>query len=331
MSVIPGTRPIRNRAEMATVGQYAAGAPIDSLLAEWRGTRAELAGLLADVANFDRYHARIVVQEVVTRTHVRTLRDLGWTYRQITHAARVPKGLPLKLDVGAITRLTPEWVAAILAVPLMPCAKRTTREPSPVDAARRQRTFDSVGMRRRVQALARMGWPSTEIAARCGVTRSTLQMRIRQSSRVSYALVQRVAALYEELSETRGPSKATAAKARQVGHAPPAAWDKCTIDDPGAEPKSLSQDAHDKRQVLRAVCPICRRGTALVTDGLIRYHLGRYRRPCPGSGRPPKECHECGEPLVELRGGRRRCPDTTAVGRHRRQPAGSLHSSAGGQ
>ena len=97
------------------------------------------------------------------------------------------------------------------------------------------RTVPVVGTIRRLQALAAIGWPGHEIAARLGCDRT----RVAQVWRADPAGValrttaEAVARVYADLCMIPGPS-ATHSRRRAVreGWAPPLAWDD--IDDPAA-------------------------------------------------------------------------------------------------
>lgn len=156
------------------------------------------------------------------RNHVNALRNLGWTYEQIGEAAGVSAWVPHQLVTAGTRRILADHERAIRAIPLQPRASH--------------RGVDSTGTRRRVQALSWLGWPVGEVAARAGTTAATLRTLILPSRQISYALAQRVAAVYEQMSATPGPSRISAGKARQLGFAPPAAWDDDSIDDPQAVP-----------------------------------------------------------------------------------------------
>ena len=173
------------------------------------------------------------VDPAEARAHVAKLRDLGWTWEQIGDAAGLSTYVPHRLGIGATMNLRVESAAALLAVPLTPASSH--------------RGIDSTGTRRRVQALAWMGWPKSEVARRAGTTASALQTLILPTRRISVALARRVAAVYDELCLTPGPSKISAGKARGLGFVSPMAWDDDTIDDPAASPdlggKSSRADA----------------------------------------------------------------------------------------
>jgi hypothetical protein len=156
------------------------------------------------------------------REHVQALRTLGWTYVQIAERAGTSTWVPHRAATGQTRWLWMDREAALLSVPLEPRASH--------------RGVESTGTRRRVQALAWMGWPCREVASRADTTQRSLATLILPHRRISFALAQRVADVYADLSGTRGPSKTAAGKARGAGFAPPLAWDEDTIDDPAAVP-----------------------------------------------------------------------------------------------
>lgn len=162
------------------------------------------------------------------RARLAQLRDLGWTWEQIAEAAGVSVYVPHQIGKGNTKRIRVENERALLAVPLV--------------ARDSHRGVNSTGTRRRVQALAWMGWPCSEVARRAGIPETTLRTLILPSRRISVAYAHRVAAVYEELSFRRGPSRISAGKARQLGFVPPLAWDEDTIDDPRARPHGIRRE-----------------------------------------------------------------------------------------
>lgn len=156
------------------------------------------------------------------QTHVAALRFLGWTWEGIAQAAGLSNHVARLIHLGQTQQVWPETERALLAVPAVPFGSH--------------RGIDSTGTRRRVQALGWMGWSYAVVAERAGTTEKTLATLIRPTRQISYALAARVAAVYDELCMTQGPSNITAGRARGAGHAPPLAWDEHTIDDPAANP-----------------------------------------------------------------------------------------------
>lgn len=156
------------------------------------------------------------------RAHIARLRQLGWTYEAIARAAGLSIWVGHKLHSGTSRRLLAESEVAILRVPLIPFESH--------------RGVSAVGARRRVQALAYMGWPNHEIARRIGCSPRSLPTLLSRG-RLSAKLSHRIAAVYDELSMRCGPSKLAAVRARGYGWAPPLAWDDDEIDNPAAEPQ----------------------------------------------------------------------------------------------
>jgi hypothetical protein len=104
-------------------------------------------------------------------------------------------------------------------------------------------TVEATGTVRRLRGLAALGWPQAELAARLGMTPSSLgQLGIRRG-RVSRTTAAKVTALYDELSMIPGHSKRAADRAARHGWPPPLAWLEGTIDDPRARPASAA-DRH---------------------------------------------------------------------------------------
>lgn len=172
------------------------------------------------------FHGLVDPEPVLDR--LTALRDLGWTWEQIGQAAGINQHVPYDLHRGVYRRLRKESADALLSIPLAPGSSHRGR--------------DNTGTRRRVQGLSWMGWPAHVVAERVGCPVSTLRTLILPGRRISYRLAARVAAVYEELHMTPGPSKGAAGKARGLGFAPPLAWDPDTIDDPAAAPEYVARE-----------------------------------------------------------------------------------------
>jgi hypothetical protein len=91
---------------------------------------------------------------------------------------------------------------------------------------------------RRLQGLARIGWPLEALAAELGWAKPTVSLLC---SGVRYDLVHRatalrVAAVYDRLSMSPGPSARARQNAAKKGWQAPLAWDDDQIDDPAAVP-----------------------------------------------------------------------------------------------
>lgn len=162
------------------------------------------------------------------REHVARLRALGWTWQAIADAAGLSTWVAHNIHRGRTKRVLAESEAALLRI-------------TPV-RMNSHRGVSAIGARRRVQALAWMGWPCWRIEQRVGCKRRTLTRELSRG-RISITLAHRVADVYEQLSTIPGPSRVTAGKARGLGFAPPLAWDDETIDNPRARPCGVLREA----------------------------------------------------------------------------------------
>jgi hypothetical protein len=116
---------------------------------------------------------------------------------------------------------------------------------------------DATGSRRRIQALAALGWPYRRIAE-VGGFESAQVYTLTRATVVHKDTAAKVAAVYDRLSmQVPRPSSSTT-RARKAaarkGWLPPLAWDDETIDDPAAEPAMAeSEDIVDEVAVQRAL------------------------------------------------------------------------------
>lgn len=90
------------------------------------------------------------------------------------------------------------------------------------------------GTRRRLQALAVLGWSTTRLADRAGCS-ATEVSRWRSARSVSVGHALAVRDMYDELAMLPGPSQQARTWALGRGWQPPLAWDDDHIDDPAAD------------------------------------------------------------------------------------------------
>lgn len=168
------------------------------------------------------------------RQHLRTLMAAGISYYRVADMigidyAQLTGLLYTKGNRPARQRIRTTTSALILAIsPTTPIA------PQRVDAT---------GTRRRIQALAVMGWPQTRLARLMGRTGGTLGELIT-ADHVYATTADNVARLYRNLRvadpETHGVSHTSAertrTRSRRRGWHGPLAWTEATIDNPTAEP-----------------------------------------------------------------------------------------------
>ena len=177
--------------------------------------------------------AALVLEEQdaeVARRHVRSLRELGGTYRSIAAAAGLAPMTVHDLDTG---RTTPQgWTSfALLTV------SSENMRPARVDAG---------GTRLRLRALHVMGHGSARIARACGASPQTIRALVTgQAPTVSRPLRDAIAVVYEAWWDKRAPARtraersaATAARRRAItgNWCAAAALDDDELDVPGYQP-----------------------------------------------------------------------------------------------
>ncbi len=97
-----------------------------------------------------------------------------------------------------------------------------------------------------------IGWSAAALAERMGYAHYRSVQLATTRSVVRRATADHVAAVYEQLSDTPGPSPTAAGMAAAYGYPPPIAWDDDTIVDPAARPwAELAADGPDWAVVIR--------------------------------------------------------------------------------
>lgn len=115
---------------------------------------------------------------------------------------------------------------------------------------------DATGTRRRLQALAAMGWPADDISVRSGISVRTIRSIYSGATTVRRSVADAATALYNQLGLTEGPGRLCKTRARNRGWVTALAWDDDTIDDPTKRPRignPARAGACDHVAVLRAV------------------------------------------------------------------------------
>ena len=164
------------------------------------------------------------IDSTEVRAHIGALLDAGWSAPGIAAAAGVGRAVVYKLADGQAT-VRRESAARILAVAVTSAPRRSDDDEVFVPAT---------GTRRRIRALMAIGWRHADMQAHCGSPTSVIASQ--KGCWVTWRTRQRVAAMYDALSMTPGPSDAVRRRAARLGYAPPLAWDDDTIDDPAATP-----------------------------------------------------------------------------------------------
>lgn len=158
----------------------------------------------------------------------------GW----VASAAGVPQAWVITITSGKVTKPGPVLSAKVLRADIM----AATRGFGP-----------ALGARRRLRALATMGWNVSDLAGRTGIPTATLS-RIRKGEALDIGAARHhiIDAAYQELRGQVGPSTQAASRARNLGWFGPDLWDD--IDDRREDPLAVgSDDDVDEVAVQRAV------------------------------------------------------------------------------
>lgn len=109
---------------------------------------------------------------------------------------------------------------------------------------------DACGTRRRLQALAAIGWTYTEVGEKVGTKGNNLSAICTKKKQVYPQTAERVKQVYNELSMQKPPEDRAHKWARNIAegkiYVPPLGWDDDEIDDPEAWPSGLTQSRLEK-------------------------------------------------------------------------------------
>lgn len=171
------------------------------------------------------------------RDHVNVLRASGMSPTQISKRTGVGVGTLNHLLFGGhgcppAERIRNESAAVLLAF-----------KPT-IDDYADNALVNSIGTIRRVQALAVMGWPGSELARRSATFSRNTLFRMRPDVRICAYVARAVRDLYDELADVAAEDagvdllavKRARGRAARGGFAGAIAWDDDTIDDPAAGP-----------------------------------------------------------------------------------------------
>ena len=168
-------------------------------------------------------------------------RDAAWARLEQWHAAgytpglvstmtgvgtRGLAGLWTAIDRGERVRILHRTAAAILAAD---------------DPTHGRGMMTALGARRRLQALAAMGWSIEAIRERYDVSDAISKVRNGRVARTHPQIVAVAKRAFDDLWDQPGPSRAAKMRAGKLGWAPPLAWDN--IDDPDEQPHGIGTDS----------------------------------------------------------------------------------------
>ncbi len=192
------------------------------------------------VSQYNRKHAMAVtagtwcayVDAEPARQHVKAAKAAGIGWRRIADVTGVARSTIKHLLYGRVGRAPSQRIRPQVAAMLL-----SFQIDGSVLAA--GANVDATGTRRRIQALACLGWTLTSQAEHIGWKVSNYTSLLGRGQ-VMKATADKVLALYEELSMKRAPAGLGSTRVRNLARArgwkPPLAWDDETIDDPAAKP-----------------------------------------------------------------------------------------------
>lgn len=165
------------------------------------------------------------------RAHLAKLRAAGMSTAEIAQVSGVAPASFRNVEAGRVCDVQRRTAAALLAA-----------KPVPIEQ-QRVGFVDGTGTRRRLQALAAIGWAGPALGARLGLSRAHVRAIIRSDGQLSADLRARVMALYDDLwCEPQTGTAALRARraAQRRGWVLPLAWDDDQgphgIDNPAAKP-----------------------------------------------------------------------------------------------
>jgi hypothetical protein len=103
------------------------------------------------------------------------------------------------------------------------------------------RLVPTLGLRRRVRALARRGWAQEDIAERLGMSQWAFNKIVNQTE-TRREIAEKVKAVYGELAWVDGPNQLARKNAERKGWPGPMDWDE--PDDPAEIPACVIERAH---------------------------------------------------------------------------------------
>jgi hypothetical protein len=178
------------------------------------------------------------VPSAPVRAHVRAVQAQGMAYRAIEQALDLPACAFKHLMWGTNGREPSEKVRKETADAVLAFWPSLDDFPDPA-------RIDPTGTRRRVQALATLGWTNLYLASRVGIAPSNFRRALCQE-RVTAWFARSVRTVYNELwsrspeyhEVPAGMVVRTVRTAQRKNWLGPLAWDDDTIDNPQAEPQT---------------------------------------------------------------------------------------------
>ena len=199
-----------------------------------------------------------LVDAGATRAHVQKLRAAGMSLKHLAALADVGRGTLDTLIYGDPSRRLPPTARVHARTEERLLAVRVD-----ITALSDRARIPATGSRRRLQALAVLGWSTPRLAFCTRLSQRTLRTALTAKS-VSVSTAIEIGGLYDQLRGTQPPARdddereaalAQARRAREAGWRPPLAWDEIDTDpdDTAAEPTRPGEAVLDEIAIERAM------------------------------------------------------------------------------
>lgn len=196
------------------------------------------------------------------RAHIQTLRAAGLSLKHVATLSGVARGTLDALVYGEPSRQSPPTARVHSKTEQRLLAVRFEITALPMTAR-----IVATGSRRRLQALAVLGWSIPALAARTALTERTLRATLTAKS-VSVATATEIAAHFDQLGHTQPPAGSAAERdaacvqarqARAAGWRPPQAWEDIDSEpeeataEPEPGPAEIGEELMDEIAIERAI------------------------------------------------------------------------------
>lgn len=171
------------------------------------------------------------VDATPARDRVNQLAAEGFSRQAIAAAAGISRRTVVAHTLDSRRQLGRRTSNAILGLARADIARKS--EPTNL--------LPAIGAARRLQALMRMGWRMSDLAADRTEYHLINKVRTNPEHRISAQSWLRIAEMYAQREMIPGPHQGNATKAAKYGYAPPLAWDD--IDDPTEQPNLTGESA----------------------------------------------------------------------------------------
>lgn len=156
--------------------------------------------------------------------HIKNLAEAGISNARLGQLCDIPQNNIWAIASGRRKFVFARTAAKILSIPLPAAVWSEAKDGCPVPV---------IGTQRRLRALMAIGYPSRDLAERLSMQQCVVVgVSSGRRAYVTARVARDVAALFDKLQMTQGPSAQSRRRAAAKGWRPPLAWDEDEIDKP---------------------------------------------------------------------------------------------------